>query len=715
MKSTRFTLPLLVSASFLLAPGLRSLACGAFNPSIPSVNFYEADYRGITSEDRLENLRLWQQLTSASIPPADIEQAVYRDSRTDFLINCCDEDSPNLFYRYINNTDDREIIEFLSTAKEMEEMRATLTSPWYYPRSHSEKSEPFDASDILRRCREYRGKRLRDRYALQYVRALFATRQYGRCIQAVDSAFAGFPDSNLFRRMAMRYAAGCRSRLGEPQVADSLFAIAGDVSSIAGDRLGLMCRLNPSAPNLTAYIRSIASDTVAMLGLKPEARRLGADPRVANRGDWNFLLAFINNEYCSEPAAARRNIIAALAQPFSSAGLRDDARAYKIMLDALTGNTSSLRADLEWIESKISPTGSDNTLWDNRLKHLVYGYLVPHFWKAGDYATAILLSGYADCLTASMRLYDIPDDYRDATPVTSLTLSEMRKRSDIFNPVDYGCLSFQLMQSLPFPRLAAIAPSLIGGGNALHRFLRRKARTDRDYIYELIGTVALRQEHYTQAVRYLSQVSTAYFPTTNVDKHGYLARDPFTHYPSRHEISTGYNIDWSVSGGSPRSNPGAKLDFARRMADYQRQASSAPSADDRLMARLMYAIGRRNSMEECWALTHYSRGYNWSVFVPDDYYYSPRPEGSPYAFLYAYDHRPVEARYDREIADILSVLNDSPAPTTTQGSLRGKISDETCARIHHILGNLLTVKARYSSTATALLLRTSCDNWDSWL
>ena len=161
--------------------------------------------------DREENLRLWQEITSADIPLSDIETAVYTRTADNIIGNPDYEcmTIKNKFYTYLNNTNDEEILTYLDTAKEIEDRRASMQSAWYYPdtRSYNEDT-PAELDDIIRNCALYSGSRLKDRYAMLAVRSMFASRQYGRCIEYCDSVFADIPDDNLFKRMGERYAAG---------------------------------------------------------------------------------------------------------------------------------------------------------------------------------------------------------------------------------------------------------------------------------------------------------------------------------------------------------------------------------------------------------------------------------------------------------------------------------------------------------------------------
>lgn len=507
MKSTVFS-RIAVSAAFVLASITRADACGPYNPIIPTPEFFKLDgpHTTMASYDKEENLKLWQSLTSPGIPLSEIEEAVYHDSLDRFYdyAGYRPSDTANRFYIYLRNSCDNEIIDFLITAKRLEERWSQIRSPWHYPRSRESEVETGDFYDIIEECQSYKGTRLKDRYALQVSRALFASRQYADCIEHYCSAFADMPEDNLFKRMAQRYAAGCWSRLGECDRADTVFAKAGDIWSIGYYKPAeFMATINPDAPQLMEYIRENASDTAFMRTMAPLARKLLDSHRVKNTGDWYFTMSYVYNTFIHDLAAARKYICLATGGNFSTDELKDLAHAYKMKLDARAGNFSSLISDLRWLESKIDVLNPDAFEWVRRCRNIIYVGWIPHLWQKKDYATAILLCGYADNLTPALEIES-----------------------------DYGNLSFQMMGSLSSAQLATTY-SLITDSNPLYSFLRRKARTDRDYYYELIGTLALREENYTRAEIYLSKVSDDYLKSMNIYKDGYLSRDPFNHYNSR--------------------------------------------------------------------------------------------------------------------------------------------------------------------------------------
>lgn len=112
MKSTIF-LRQASNVIFFVCGAATALACGPYNPIIPTPSFFELDPHGlnISAYSTHENLKLWQSLTSDRIPLDDIYQAVYKDSHDEFYsrIDYGYQTDDNKFYTYINNSGDYEI------------------------------------------------------------------------------------------------------------------------------------------------------------------------------------------------------------------------------------------------------------------------------------------------------------------------------------------------------------------------------------------------------------------------------------------------------------------------------------------------------------------------------------------------------------------------------------------------------------------------------
>lgn len=679
MKSARYTIKLTVALLALVAVSIPGHACGPYADYIPSIDYLMYYSEENIDADKQENLRLWQSITGPDVPLDDINEIVYHctcDRLYDLRYRVIKTD--NKFINYIINTGKDEIFQFLTLAKELFEKREEFNSPWYYPADPSETyGETGDFARIIERCESNTFEYLADRYALQAIRAYFASRRYDECIEYFERHMASLPDSNLFKRMALGYVAGCWTRLGETDRANEMFAVAGDFRSLnTPDPVTYMAERNPDCPALMSHIHELSCDTAAMAAIKPVALSVINSRKCRNKGDWYYLLAYISDTYDHRPATAMHYTNLALSSRFSNKDNRDMVRVFRMKLDADRGDMSRLLDDLRWLCRNYKLT-SPCYFAPEFLQNILCGIWLPRLMRDGDYTTAILMTGftdrypfltnYTDRLINGTRLFDSP--IYDGTP----------------NYTDYCSRQFQLMNSLTSGQLIKVKNE-INDSNPLWDFMRPYARTDADYLNELIGTLALREERYSRAARYLSAVSPNYQKMLNIYQDGYLSRDPFSVDPYAEHLETPWN---------------AKLNFARSMQRLQYDRTHATTADRRAMAAIEYAMGLNNSFNDCWALTQYWKG-EWVIFASfanqrdeDDEDYD---EEERVGFLHKNDRTITEEEY-RAMID---------------RAMAGFTTDEGRAAALRRIGRYRSAVRLYPHTTTAAAIRTSCDNWRHW-
>ena len=477
MKSTPCSVLRLLAKSVILsvllcATAIPGNACGPFYDFIPTPDFFYSAQNEISIADhqRQENLRLWQQLTSPDIPLSDIEDLVYRSKSIPgygYGMSLISFFPDNKLWCYLINSNDFETLCFLETAKSVEKAITKHNSPWYYPSTRIGPDTEPTITSIIERCRSYKGTRLKDRYALQAVRALHLIEHYADCINYADTAFADFPDSNLFKRMALDYAAGAWARLGERERAAELFTRTGNYREAIkyGDKRSIILS-HPDAVGIMGDIQASVNDSLKMAEYDEIAAEVIRQGNTRYPGDWYFLRAFVAADLRGDNATAAPLIRRALSLPFSSDDFRDHARAFSIKVNTTLGNTSSLLSDLKWMESKIKLTDSKAYVWQDIIRNIIYADAVPGLWKSGNYHTAIMLCAYADNSFPSRNWRDTP----------------------------YSSLSFQMMQSLTSDQMIDFNRQL-HTSTPLTDFLRPHVLSDPDLINDLIGTLALREEN----------------------------------------------------------------------------------------------------------------------------------------------------------------------------------------------------------------------------
>ena len=713
MKLTRYILSLV---SLLFIGQQSAEACGPYFVSIPTPEIFRISYSGeIIDEDRDENLLLWQKLTSTEIPVSDIEQVVYKFNSTQlfeaFDSNPEEKYLNNVFICYLNNSSDGEIKEFIQLAKGLEERRREHSSIWYYP-SDPDEGECGDYEDLITQIRAYRGTRLADRYGLQLIRALFAAGKNDECINEYENRLSMLPADNLFRRMALNYVAGCWGRIGQTEKANEYFAKASDYSSIKGpDKLAYMAEHNPDAKSFFSEIGNIVAtdDTTKVLGLLPLCHKILNSNKTKYRGDWLYLNAYIEGRFNGNYSKASRLIRKALSNQFAQPQTREYARVYRMITDAYLSNTSTLLDDLKWLETKISLLSPDAKYWNRVMRNIVQMHWVPILMENGDRTLAALLAGYSDNFFLSKEKREILtnfDYWSTGNPWQSI--SDVHMNPQWWNNEDYSNLTFQLMYAMTGDQLAAVK-SKIGHGGALQRHLERYAHVDDDYLNELIGTIYLREQKYEKAARYLSRVSVDYQRRMNIYKGNYLARDPFFAYDTRREVvNPGEDYEWVWDGRrgntmtTKESKDDAKLRFAKKMIELKHTIATTKDRDAKVIAQFDYAVGLRNSFEECWALTQYYRGCIPGMYFPtlDDYgydYYAPLKKW--FTYYTDDDQKRVESDYQKSISSILASTTDP----------------ETVAQLNLRLRNYKTIARCYPNTSAGLLLATSCDAWKDWI
>ena len=244
----------------------------------------------------------------------------------------------------------------------------------------------------------------------------------------------------------------------------------------------------------------------------------------------------------------------------------------------------------------------------------------------------------------------------------------------------YNSAMFQLADSLP--------------ANELVEYLRqcRKSKTKLDYLlasgsnmnttfwHDIIGTHYLREYKYKKAIMWLKTLPKNYERNTNIyrEDKDYLMRDPFDmslNDPKyrRKRLNTTLNY---------------KLNYAMRMAKYEETMTNSKTKEERAIAKLHYAIGKRNQHDYCWALTSY---VHWS------------------GYPYVYDFETHEEVVEKEYSIITTETNKMISEALNDMSKSSK------AKYLHAMNRNKEVMDECPETETAQYLRLVCDTWKNYV
>lgn len=629
-------------STFLCINATLSYACGPYE-------FYPYGYKMFRvfdkssvalPDERKENCILWQRLTSSDIPLEDIEKVVYKYSLAQMkeMMSVCD---PNVFATWIRENNDAEIYDFLTLAKKCEYSRGLMDDPWYYPSKND--GTYMSLMDIVKAVKEYNGTRLRDRYALQAVRAMFSAGQYKECIDYWRKIEDSLPDG-LIKEMTRSYMVGAYSRTGQIDYALDYFTKVEDLNSIIYclyrqgkikdeiDELECIAKYAPDSYQIPEILQRIISgfepwgaieysyeyrrdstmvskrDRKLFNKLYKLATGMTKSKSLANKAVWCYTAAFLA-DLDAKSYDAWMYIQQASRYPVSEY-MQESIRIMKMYLDSKVSSYNSayesrLHDDLKWLENKIK--GNINTsvkdyvsdmyiyrsfeynisfyYWNDMLRRILLAEVCPRMIDRGMPVRALQLANMADNFL--LNLVDRAD---------GMTLKEYRYADD-YNSIDYRSDFFSMMlNSVSISQLISYVARTQSDRMQFDSFLNKRGLIDLDYFYDVVGTRYIKEMNYEKAVKYLKLVSSSYQSRLNTEV--YMDRDPF-----------------SINEADLENYENYKLRFATEMLRLEKSIAQSTDNSKKALDMIRYGTGLRNSYTYCWTLTEYRRtGWYYDLY-----------------------------------------------------------------------------------------------------
>ena len=599
----------------MLFPVVPVFACGPFDRTYLAEDYYmfrllgdnmkgnypqsslEAQYR--------ENCEEWAKITSRSIPLDDIKRVVYKWSieQLDSLRAPGMRHQDNSFARWIVEHQDNEVIDFLLLAKRSEWVRATRSSKWYYPVDGDEESLSLD--EISRTSLAYTGERLKDRYLLQAIRALFAMSRFDTCIELWKEREKDFR-TRVIKELAANYIYGACERVGDTCLLPELPLIREMkerhlLYEIQRGLHGIESYSDPSA--LVKYYQKVAQ-VIQQGDLKYEAR-------------WHYAKAFLADRL-EKREEAMSSILEAKAHA-KDTEIKSVVRILEIYLRTKYAEVydpdleNYLYRELSWLDHKITDNlttgiqaeirdygdynhicGYSQYYWNDMLRKIVIGNVVPLCIKS-DYKTrALQYLNMADngifnkVPQKGVEYFESDTDW--CVKKDLLSWEEYRNSLKYSNDYDYRNDFFINLDSIGVKYVERLAYRMANPISPLDSFLNKNSYIDPQYLYDIIGTQLIAERKYKEAAFYLAQVSEQFQRSRNVAS--YFNRDPF---PLEKRVK--------------QSDPLYKLRFAEEMSRLESDMRHAADPNVRAESMLRYARGMQNSVgDNCWVLTSYYRG-----------------------------------------------------------------------------------------------------------
>lgn len=604
---------LFAALTLAIAGDIAAYACGPYlldNPNFRYIYHYgeEAEEWRIERKRQTvtDNCRAWAEVTSAQIPIDDIKEAVYKFSYNDYsqlhlrTTSRQHETSDNAFFKWLNANNDTETIELLMLAKRGEQALRKVTSLWYYPVEGDGYQEEFRS--IAGQALSYSGKRLRDRYLVQAMRAYNAIGMYKENIGLWEN-YSGEKRGVVYD-MIKGYAAGAYYHLGDFAAASQLYIGVKDLESLqlcsqaTGEPLAaLIYRYGPDSELLTyALLRESSSGSVDST-LREFAVMTAADPACRHKAIWHYTAA-LGYECSGDSIQALRHAKAAAQAPEADKDVAQASRMLHIYLETKYAQayTPALEAwlypHLRWLDSRLRSAAADYwqaEYWQSMARQILVAHIAPLCLESGYTVRALQYLNYIEnrCLEpdqAAARAYWSPAQADEARP-------------------DYYNHYFKCLDSVEVKHIERLAHRMANPLCPLDSFLTSRGYGDPQYLKEIIGTRMIAQRRYSEAAWWLAQVNDQFANSRNVFRNN-LPRDPF-----------------SMDYKAPRiKSDRYKINFARRMNRLEYEIKLANDSNDRAELMLQYAQAMENSFTQCWQLTSYYKGeyYAWLKF------YSPR-------------------------------------------------------------------------------------------
>ena len=660
-----------------------------------------------------DNCVEWQKLTSKTIPMDDIYSVVYKMSLEEFEAIYDDKETiyENKFVEWITKKDTA-ILDFLLLAKTNEYIRLKRNSRWYYP--SMKVGARMTIEEIAEKALSVKDARLRDRYLLQGIRALFSMSKYTECVEIWEREISHLPENNLMRQLVHPYIVGAEFHIKRSEKAIEYFAELGDIGSVlycAGrtgenlstiDALELVCEYAPNSKyiekELQSYIRDLEPlDTSRWnddFEMTPEIQKLnslclkmGRNNKCNNKGMWYYTAAFLadlNGE------AARAAYLLDLAEKSKSSDyIKESIQVFRIYLDAKLQPYNSAYEDrlftqLKWLDSKICNNitedvrretakgdmlvkGESYYYWNDMLRRILLAEVCPRMIKAGETTRALQLANMADNrllnLVNKKEFYDwveVNDEY-EYKAVGSFTMSAYRY-SIQYNEHDYRNHFFEMIDSLGVNTAIKYVENVRHPKSNFDRFLNARGYVGNDYLNDIAGTQCLRNMRYADAAKYLGAVSEAYKNHHNL----YMEFDPFCFDLEPIKMISDF-----------------RCDFAKEMHSLERNIDVITDPNRKARLMLKFAIGLQNSFDRCWALTQYYRGTSYWGQVCDKRDW----ESDEYTTA-------AKKRANELIKLACEIVTD----------------DEVAADIHYELCHYITIAKKYPNTQKGIYVRGQCDN-----
>lgn len=767
MKSIKY---IIVISILTLLGSARIMACGPYFALHPcSLFIFRSCSPALIKEwqnglrfqefEKEQNCLLWQTITSQAIPVRDIEKIVY-DASLDELQNLSAEGSfdDNTFADWLRQEGHKEDLDYLLTAKEIQQIREYMIDPWYYENDNDEEHRRL--ADLLELCESYNGKRHKDRYALQTVRLYFARKDFQPCIDLWENSIAKL-QQNIVTDMIASYIGGAYFRKGNRDKAIELFTRSGDIGSLISmnawqetsetskykdnrvKELDYIFQRFPNSPLLSVKLQEyIRNREVFVYGFMDWEERDFHDPvdiqtiwvrdslvadeekefyselkdftlKVINskdcrqKGMWLYSLAFLH--YLDGDINTAKLYLNRAERMESSSFIQESIRAFRFLLNAHKAYNnpeyiSMLMKDLQWIDSQMKADlpayFSDGWQYDNKLNLPVY------YWQ--DVIRRVLL---AEVCPGLIKSGNIPLALQLANYASNriLELSPIIKEYGIVWDEDGNRENYSVLMAIEKFRSEWEDKNFLDYSNQFFEFINKVSAKDAaSYAERIINPRSdldkfLNERSYTDYDYICEIVGTLYLREMNYDKAvEWLSKVSSSYQGQTNLAKEGYFkldpflVQFDKKQYIPNSSD-YKLRFAQEMSQLERMIHSDAEPNRKANAKIRYAIGLRNSFGSCWYLTQYHFGSCSFKAENGELVWAVHPEDRD-----SFHFNPFATKAYKKVDKLFAeALKDFTDP-------------EQAAYTYMEMMNFKSLMSLYPSSKAAAMIRGRCDSYHDY-
>ena len=498
----RLILFLLVSAFSLSA-----MACGPSEPYAPDrlYIFRMAAPKNATmhTQNIHANIVAWQALSGVQCPDSDIYTVVYKSSIAN-MQHIRDRHSvprslkANRFAQALCSRN--ELSDFLITAKQCEKAREALNDPWYYPLHHYPHVEALE--EVVRTAKAHATDTLlHDRYALQQMRAQSTLGRHQDNIALWENYASQLPEGNILRTMMADYAAGAYQHIGQDSLARQIIF---DETGYY-DNPDLWMRIeselrkadNQGIPQADWEIKRMRN---IFLAYRETALAAVRHPKTRHLAEWYYTLAYIDDVLCND--ASSKWYLRMAEKAGGDAFIRESIHLFRIYRDAKSKPVNEsyeqqMYANLRWLEQRLvrdfpqwqqdgqeSPrvlykenfiiANYSTYYWNDMLRRIGLSIYAPRLLETGRTIRALEVINYAEncffCVTKNPYMQNNHFGY-------------------LFQTLDTHSAKFTLQY----------INHLQQRGDSLSCFLAHHSYIDFDWLYNIAGTLCMRESRFAEA------------------------------------------------------------------------------------------------------------------------------------------------------------------------------------------------------------------------